>query len=102
MSSLEKIEELLHAAVDEVNATLPADTRVEKDPDAVLFGRGGTLDSLGLVSLIVACEGRIQDSLGTAIALADDRVMSEKRSPFRTLGTLRDYIASRLAEHAHV
>ena len=88
---------LIYAAIDEVNPTLPPDRRIDKSPDTQLFGRGSRLDSLGLVNLVVATEARLMDS-GAAVSLADERAMSQKQSPFRTVETLCDYIATVLQE----
>jgi acyl carrier protein len=57
-----------------------------------LFGKDGLLDSLGLVNLLMDIEQAVNDRTGLTIALADDRAMSQTRSPFRTIGTLADYI----------
>jgi len=57
-----------------------------------LFGQGGKLDSLGLVNLIVAVEAMVEDELDVTITLADEKAMSMKNSPFRTIQTLADYI----------
>lgn len=58
-----------------------------------LYGHDGGLDSLGLVSFIIALEQALQDELGLSITLADEKAMSQKNSPFRTVETLTDYIA---------
>jgi len=88
---------LIYLAIDEVNPALPPDRQIEKSPETQLFGRGSRLDSLGLVNLVVATEARLAES-GAALALADERAMSQKQSPFRTVETLCDYIASALQE----
>ncbi|MFA4943161.1 MAG: acyl carrier protein [Lentisphaeria bacterium] len=64
--------------------------------ETVLFGRNGTLDSLGLVTLIVAIEGELDARWGVALTLADERALSLQHSPFRTVGRLADYILGRL------
>ena len=63
----------------------------ELGPETPLFGEGGHLDSVGLVSLVVAVEEAIEDRLGVSISLADERAMSQARSPFRTIGSLAEY-----------
>ncbi len=88
---------LIYAAIDEVNPMLPPDRQIEKTPETQLFGRGSKLDSLGLVNLVVATEARLGEA-GVAIALADERAMSQKQSPFRTVGTLCDYILALVQE----
>ncbi len=67
----------------------------------VLFGREGIFDSLGLVSLIVDVEQKIED-LGISITLGDERAVSQKHSPFRTVQSLADYVCQLIDEQQHV
>lgn len=90
--SREQIESTVLAAVDEVNLTLPENMKLEPTPDAVVFGRGGKLDSLGLVNFILAVEERLYADLAMEVSLADERAMSQTRSPFRSISSLVDYI----------
>jgi D-alanine--poly(phosphoribitol) ligase subunit 2 len=69
---------------------------LEASVETPLFGSRGMLDSLGLVQLIVLLENQLEDRYGASLTLADDRALSEKRSPFRTVGTLSDYVMKRL------
>jgi len=61
------------------------------DDDTPLFGREGFLDSMALVSLVVAVEQAIEDELGVSVSLADERALSQRTSPSRTVGALADY-----------
>jgi acyl carrier protein len=61
---------------------------------------GGALDSVGLVSLIVELEQQIADRDEASLTIADDRAMSQKRSPFRTIGSLADYVQGLMMEVA--
>ena len=61
------------------------------DECTVLLGDQGLLDSLGLVTLLVDVEQGIADKTGTDIVLSDDRAVSARSSPFRTVGSLADY-----------
>ncbi len=63
-----------------------------------LYGPQGLLDSLRLVSLVLDLEQEINDRMGAAITIADSRAMSQQRSPFRSVGSLADYIVRLLAE----
>jgi acyl carrier protein len=74
-------------------------TPAELDRQTPLFGRQGMLDSLGLVALVVAVEQAIQDEYGVNVNLADERALSQRHSPFRTIGALADY-AERLIDGA--
>jgi D-alanine--poly(phosphoribitol) ligase subunit 2 len=69
-----------------------SDAAVEKNVDTPLVGKGSTLDSLGIVNLIVIIEENINSSFELSITIADEKAMSQKRSPFLNVGTLADYI----------
>jgi acyl carrier protein len=61
-------------------------------PETRLIGREAVLDSMGLVNLIVEVEQRLEEEYDLAVVLADERAMSQKNSPFRTVQSLADYI----------
>lgn len=86
------------AAIDAHNKSADKKRRVEKDLKAVLYGKDGRLDSLGLVNLIVAVEERVSRQFGAQVVLADSRAMSQKSSPFRTVGSLVAYVGQRIKE----
>ena len=67
-----------------------------------LMGESAALDSLGLVNLIVDLEGRLLDDFDVEVTLADERAMSLKHSPFRTVGTLADYASTLAGESQDV
>ncbi len=97
----EKIVKLVFEAIREVNDQLPIEKRLELSEGTIIFGREGKLDSLGVVNLIVAVEQAVEDNLGISFVLADDRAMSQKRSPFQTVGTLVEYINQLLKEQGN-
>jgi acyl carrier protein len=57
------------------------------------------LDSLGLVNLITLIEETIEDEFDVTVTLADDKAMSRKTSPFRTLNHLLEYVGELLEAH---
>src|SRR5262245_41525642 len=57
-----------------------------------LFGQDGVLDSVGLVSLIVAIEQSVEESHGVTLTLASEKAMSRRSSPFATVGTVVNYL----------
>lgn len=63
-----------------------------------LFGNQGALDSLALVSFIADIEMKISEVFGKDIVLADEKAMSQKVSPFRSVETLSQYIELLLHE----
>ena len=85
-------------AVDIVKACLKegleqAGTPVERiDEDTVIVGPSAVLDSIGVVSLIVDIEQRLQMDHDVAVTLANEKAMSQKNSPFRTVGVLSTHV----------
>jgi acyl carrier protein len=89
----DKILKLVIAQAEELNEQLDNKIPVESGVDAHLFGGdAGILDSITLVTLIVEVEQSIEDEIGASIILADEKAMSQKNSPFATIGALTDYI----------
>lgn len=66
--------------------------------ETALFGEDGLLSSIGLVSVLVAIESEIEDRHGISIVIADERAVSQTRSPFRTVGALTDYVTLLVTE----
>ena len=98
MVSLPQVREIVFEAIVRTNELLPPERHMEATPEAVLFGKGATLDSLGLVSLLVAVEQQVTDTCGRDITLASERAMSRERSPFRTVASLCEYVLELLDE----
>ena len=83
--------------MEELNDELQADELRHVNEDTVLHGAEGALDSLSLVSLIVQVESLVASELGRTVVLADEKAMSLRNSPYRSVGTLTDFVAVRLA-----
>jgi acyl carrier protein len=66
--------------------------------ETYLIGRDAVLDSMGLVTLVVDLEQQVEDEFNAAIVLADERAMSQRNSPFRSIGSLADYICRLIEE----
>lgn len=96
--SIEKLEVLVVQAATEVAEQSGLASPPDLGPGTPLFGEEGVFDSLGLVTLIVAVEEAIQDRYAVGISLADERALSQSRSPFRTIGTLAAYAHDLLKE----
>ena len=89
----EKILELVYASINVINEALQDNKiNLELKEDTPLFGNKSNLDSLGLVTLIVEIEQRLAEELSVELSLTDEKAMSQKRSPFRDVRSLVDYI----------
>ena len=70
-----------------------AGTPVEKITDeTIIVGPEAVLDSIGVVSLIVDIEQRLQMEHDITVILASEKAMSQKNSPFRSVGVLASHI----------
>jgi hypothetical protein len=92
------IQQWIYDAIDEINEDLEQSEKILKSEDAQIFGTGSSLDSMGLVNLITLIEQRIEDETGKFISIADEKAMSMQSSPFKTVATLKEYIANLLNE----
>ena len=91
------------AAIDEAVLTVVLEAmrtvNLARDPaaqlvvsaDAAIFGPASPLDSLGLVALLLDVEEGLQ-ALGYDVTLSDERAVSQKRSPFRSVRSLVEYV----------
>ena|SRR5437870_7641228 len=93
----EKTIAIISSAAEEIDTKLAAQIQ-ENSEATVLYGPKGVLDSLGLVHLIIAVETAIADEFDVHVTLADERAISQRSSPFRTVGTLADYIVMVMKE----
>jgi acyl carrier protein len=87
---MKKITEIVLATVKEVGEDHENDALIGATEDTRLFGEN--LDSMGVVFLITDLETVISDEFNLELSLADERAMSQKTSPFRTVKTLSKYV----------
>jgi acyl carrier protein len=82
---------LIVKTVREVGTPGDVPLPAEVNRDTALFGRQGLLDSMSLVTLVIAVEQAIEDDLGVSVSLADAKALSQRSSPYRTVGSLAEY-----------
>jgi acyl carrier protein len=99
VTASQPVVDAVNGAVDDLNEILGPEEHLGKSPEVALIGKDAQLDSLGLVNLIVLVEEKIQQAFGVGITLVDERAMSQSKSPFRTLGSLAEFVEEQLNEH---
>lgn len=92
----DKITKVVYAAIDELNSNLSEEDRINKSLAETLIGGAGKMDSLGMINLIVAVEQKIEEEFKQTVSLANDNAMSAQNSPFKTVGSLIDYVENLL------
>ncbi len=97
MTNME-IEKVIMDSLDDLNSNLDKPIDLSAKSETILFGKGSSLDSIDFVSLIIDIERQIRDISGKNITLADKRALSHKNSPFRTVGTLTNFVFEQLNE----
>ena len=85
---------LVFETIDAVNPQLAPARRLAKAADTVIVGPGGSLDSLGIVTFVVALEERVGDELSRSVQLLDETALSDPGGPFHTVGSLADYVSA--------
>lgn len=96
MANKTQILDAIYGAIDEVNAAQGSENQIAKDPASVLFGQGGKLDSLGLLTFVLQVEQRVQAAGHPSFTLTDEKSMADTPTAFRTVDTLADYVVGRL------
>ena len=91
-----QIERIVLDALYMVNLAREDNKQLSVSADAPLFGNGGQLDSMGLVTLIIDIEEALGDA-GYNVTLTSERAMSRAQSPFKDVPSLVSYIQHRLA-----
>jgi len=92
----EQIEKIVFEVIKDINDELENENLENPTVGTKLFGEGGALDSLALVSVITDIEEAVHDAFDKYITIADEKAMSMKHSPFSTAGTLTAYVESLL------
>ena len=92
----DEIVNIILKACNELNEQLNNKIDVDEGKNAVLYGKDGVLDSLGLVNLVVSVESEIENTYGKSLTLIDGAAVPKEESPFRNIGLFAEFIVRRL------
>lgn len=98
MSVKDELVSLIIDAVKELSDQDDVELPADLGHATALFGENGFLDSMSLVSLVVSVEQGVEDRYGQAVSLADEKALSRRNSPYRTIGSLAEYAAEQLGQ----
>ncbi len=90
--------EVVKSAVEELAEEMDFPALRHVTPESALFGGADGIDSLSLVRLVAEIERAAEEKLSRSVVLADERAMSRRNSPFRTVGTLTELLRERLGQ----
>jgi len=89
---------IVKSVVENLSGELGYDGLRRVAPDTELFGGPQSIDSLSLVRIVAEVERVAEEKLGKRVVLADERAMSRRNSPFRSVGSLADLLTERIGE----
>jgi acyl carrier protein len=75
---------------------------VRATPDLSLIGEEAAVSSMALVSFIADVESTLAESFNLTVTLVSERALSRKKSPFRTVDALADYVLELVAAPSEV
>ena len=93
-----EIKDIIISSIEELNEEHNPEIEIKISSNSTLYGEGGELDSLGLVTFLVLLEQNLEDKFNKVITIADEKAMSQKNSPFSTIDSLVEYIEILLSE----
>lgn len=96
MDTIDELTALIIENARQIAAEQDIEADAGVDAGTRLFGEDGLFDSMALVSLVVAVEQAIEEKYGVAVSLADEKALSQRNSPYRTVATLAQYAATEL------
>lgn len=97
----DRVRALVVKGVSSINEELNYDHLNNPSDETPLFGGDQGIDSLSLVTLIVNLEGAVEKEFGKRVLLSDEKAMSARRSPYRSVGALVEFIEGKLGEQSN-
>lgn len=98
MPDAQEIEALVLESVRLLAKDFELEALKSPQSDSLLYGEGGALDSMALVNLIADLEEAIAEKYGASIVLADEKAMSAKNSPYRSVTSLAKAVRERMPQ----
>lgn len=97
MSFNNVLRSAIYGAIDQVNEQLPPEKKLIKSADTALIGESSGIDSLTLISFVVALEQSIEAEYGHLISLTDDdSILTDINGPLGNLSALAEYLTEQM------
>ena len=84
---------LVYDALRRVNETRSLDDQVPEEPDVMIVGEPGLLDSLALTTLILTIEDAVSEKIGKDVSLIQEAQFDTLTKQFRTPRAIAELIA---------
>ena len=83
------IREIILESLEEVNKELKSVEFFDIKNETLIFDN---MDSMAVLELIIEIENKLQMQYGKFIQIADDTIMDEVQTPFKTLSSLIEFV----------
>tara|TARA_B100000886_G_scaffold335836_1_gene293617 strand:- start:444 stop:749 length:306 start_codon:yes stop_codon:yes gene_type:complete len=90
--TIEFIIELIYIEIDNHNEVNPDDLQLKKSLETVFLGEGGSLDSLGLLTILVSIENSVKNNIDNNLLIIDELLFNDKDGPYNNVKSLSKYI----------
>lgn len=75
---------------------------VRATPELILIGESAAVTSMALVSFIADVESTLQEKHNLTVTLVSERALSRKKSPFRSVDALAEYVVELVENPAEI
>ena len=75
---------------------------VRATPELILIGESAAVSSMALVSFIADVESTLMEKYDLQVTLVSERALSRKKSPFRSVDALSDYVIELVQNPAEI
>lgn len=75
---------------------------VRATPELILIGESAAVSSMALVSFIADVESTLMEKYDLQVTLVSERALSRKKSPFRSIDALADYVIELVENPAEI
>ena len=87
------MEEIIRAAIKNINEDLESEALADLDEYSTLFEH---LDSVALLNLILEIEDKLQQKYGRYIQIADENIMNTANTPFKNVHSLSKFLQEKV------
>ena len=88
----QELVQMMIELLQDVLADSDAEYSAEVTATTQLVGEGAAITSLSLISFITGVELAIEEKYDTELTLVSEEALSRRKSPFRMIDSLADYV----------
>ena len=86
------IIEIIFTSIKEVNENQPSNSKLKLKKDELLVSDKSKIDSLGLITLLVNIEDKINKTYNVRLNLLEENFISDEKTPFQTIDNLAEWL----------